>query len=105
SSHVVHYAPQPTSFPTRRSSDLEMRPDVSRCTSVRMSFMMGMSVPTSSRMSPTAVGSRTSLIWSPSLRMRIVRRSPTAVGDFLRSEEHTSELQSPDHLVFPLLLD
>src|SRR5258708_31867885 len=26
-------------------------------------------------------------------------------GDFCRSEEHTSELQSPDHLVCRLLLD
>src|SRR5258708_30617437 len=33
----------------------------------------------------------------PAVRMRRMRR--------MRSEEHTSELQSPDHLVFRLLLE
>src|SRR5258708_24936100 len=30
---------------------------------------------------------------------------PVVTFDFLRSEEHTSELQSPDHLVCRLLLE
>src|SRR5947208_16623432 len=33
------------------------------------------------------------------------RRVPTVNGDVVRSEEHTSELQSPDHLVCRLLLE
>src|SRR5258708_29999127 len=33
------------------------------------------------------------------------RRPPTMIGDGRRSEEHTSELQSPDHLVCRLLLE
>src|SRR5258708_30246689 len=35
------------------------------------------------------------------------RRQPAKVGwpGAARSEEHTSELQSPDHIVFPLLLE
>src|SRR5438552_15769792 len=32
-------------------------------------------------------------------------RRPQADADFVRSEEHTSELQSPDHLVCRLLLE
>src|SRR5207244_12132260 len=42
-------------------------------------------------------------------RFRFDRRSPPAArpqrGPALRSEEHTSELQSPDHLVCRLLLE
>src|SRR5258708_7991785 len=33
------------------------------------------------------------------------RRRPPALAPVQRSEEHTSELQSPDHLVCPLLLE
>src|SRR5258708_23156657 len=37
------------------------------------------------------------------IRVRdIVRKSP---GEIMRSEEHTSELQSPDHLLCRLLLE
>src|SRR5258708_17150032 len=35
-------------------------------------------------------------------RKRLARAVRAGAGD--RSEEHTSELQSPDHLLFPLLL-
>src|SRR5258708_8248807 len=34
-----------------------------------------------------------------------LRRIPVSVYHFERSEEHTSELQSPDHLVCRLLLE
>src|SRR5258708_30210920 len=34
-----------------------------------------------------------------------IRVEPVAPGEFVRSEEHTSELQSPDHLVCRLLLE
>src|SRR5258708_28760310 len=55
------------------------------------------------------VGARALLL--PALAVQIprlggLRRCPAIVKPCsrLRSEEHTSELQSPDHLVFPLLL-
>src|SRR5258708_30525122 len=35
----------------------------------------------------------------------IIQRSPSFPWSALRSEEHTSELQSPDHLVCRLLLE
>src|SRR5258708_30770910 len=41
----------------------------------------------------------------PHLRARRQRHRRAAVGDGQRSEEHTSELQSPDHLVCRLLLE
>src|SRR5258708_12505075 len=37
--------------------------------------------------------------------VRAVVLGPGGTGDCLRSEEHTSELQSPDHLVCRLLLE
>src|SRR5438552_16394876 len=65
------------SFPTRRSSDLDQ-------TSAR-SWSTTYTVARSASSSPTANSA--------------MRRSTT------RSEEHTSELQSPDHLVCRLLLE
>src|SRR5690348_18184039 len=38
-------------------------------------------------------------------RTRTARSSPTGIGPPTRSEEHTSELQSPVHLVCRLLLE
>src|SRR5947208_8467542 len=35
----------------------------------------------------------------------IVGEMPTSITPWMRSEEHTSELQSPDHLVCRLLLE
>src|SRR5258708_19467894 len=51
------------------------------------------------RASLSSPGSWSTLLPSPA-------RHTEKAGDFpdLRSEEHTSELQSPDHLVCPLLL-
>src|SRR5258708_15393529 len=39
------------------------------------------------------------------LRLQIAGRGPCAASRIARSEEHTSELQSPDHLVCRLLLE
>src|SRR5258708_16310385 len=39
------------------------------------------------------------------LAENFARRRRSAVGHEMRSEEHTSELQSPDHLVCRLLLE
>src|SRR5258708_27258653 len=44
--------------------------------------------------------------WGPALRSGSRRHSPSSGRPSLRrSEEHTSELQSPDHLVCRLLLE
>src|SRR5258708_38829454 len=55
--------------------------------------------------SPSSVDTRTSrksdTSWRP--RAEIIRRS--GLRGIRRSEEHTSELQSPDHLVCRLLLE
>src|SRR5258708_17286471 len=64
-----------------------------------------------SRPSPAGRSDRTSCTWS---RARAVHLSPARASGWLeaatgmsvtRSEEHTSELQSPDHLVCRLLLE
>src|SRR5207244_13119393 len=70
--------PSPPSFPTRRSSDLI-------CCSRRASVL------------GTARGSN----WEMSRCCRMCRRAARPP----RSEEHTSKLQSPDHLVCRLLLE
>src|SRR5258708_30434812 len=74
---MIRRPPRSTlSFPTRRSSDLGETVDV--------------------ELTPDAPGD---------LRVE-ARRSPGASGvSSTRSEEHTSELQSPDHLVCRLLLE
>src|SRR5207244_10498371 len=42
--------------------------------------------------------------WVPRVQ-QVASQSQTVFGFFNRSEEHTSELQSPDHLVCRLLLE
>src|SRR5207244_13525708 len=86
------------SFPTRRSSDLFGRQFSSV---VEQRFCK-----------PSVVGSNPttgSIICSLSLALAAFAsaRSFKAVAKFVcwRSEEHTSELQSPDHLVCRLLLE
>src|SRR5438552_12651363 len=74
-SHVTHLDLH--SFPTRRSSDLSRRAARSR------------------RIRPMS--------WSIAYTGRRLDHRPSAWR--VRSEEHTSELQSPDHLVCRLLLE
>src|SRR5438552_6007997 len=69
------------SFPTRRSSDLE-----GGLSSQRAKFTDGL-LPARRKIPPSQ------------------RLSPLTASASLRSEEHTSELQSPDHLVCRLLLE
>src|SRR5207244_10987669 len=78
SPYVVH--PHLHSFPTRRSSDLTMRFRFARSARCRRSC-------------------------SGSWRGRPRRATSGPAGSPARSEEHTSELQSPDHLVCRLLLE
>src|SRR5207244_8594737 len=84
-----HPPPAPHSFPTRRSSDL---PDH-----------------VTARLVARRPSARTP---SPLLTARLVARRPSArtpspllTARLVRSGEHTSELQSPDHLVCRLLLE
>src|SRR5258708_31118918 len=53
-----------------------------------------------SRCSPPKTRSNRRLRWTPTRPMGC-----TAIANSSRSEEHTSELQSPDHLVCRLLLE
>src|SRR5207244_10766386 len=88
------------SFPTRRSSDLICR------TSARASTR-------SSTRWPTASSPRASTASRPSSAIGQTRSAGRTSKDrccctatrVSRSEEHTSELQSPDHLVCRLLLE
>src|SRR5205807_8393550 len=82
------------SFPTRRSSDLKM-PFVTRKHLARRTLLRGIGVslalPLLDSMSPAFAAA--------------VPKTPRFVGLFSRSEEHTSELQSPCNLVCRLLLE
>src|SRR5207244_13308909 len=97
--HDVDPPPEPHSCPTRRSSDLrEQNPDV-----VLLTPLIGVveSPQLDYLQSAKAIGIPTALCvwsWDHLSSKAIVRSVP-------RSEEHTSELQSRDHLVCRLLLE
>src|SRR5207244_11060014 len=90
------------SFPTRRSSDLKYPSNSSRWSATH-----------SARLTPSTAGVITNGIsWSPTVFVSTSCATSTAfrlilprLGACRRSEEHTSELQSPDHLVCRLLLE
>src|SRR5207244_12606187 len=90
--HSPHTHPDLHSFPTRRSSDLNSR----------VTRLKRQSVPDHER------GQRThrdrGRNKEETIRQCAQRRRPGQLSA-LRSEEHTSELQSPDHLVCRLLLE
>src|SRR5207248_5678385 len=92
------------SFPTRRSSDLTYTGDTAHHWGAGASH----------RKSTTRTRSRASLGSGVSIRSRGIHRHPReaphdseheSAGEPLRSEEHTSELQSPYDLVCRLLLE
>src|SRR5207244_12491888 len=86
--HYLH------SFPTRRSSDLQ-----SWYMTVPAAFTALMSLASAW---PLEVSGRTAIAFT----RKLVPSGPvTEGGPAVRSEEHTSELQSPDHLVCRLLLE
>src|SRR5207244_7538105 len=92
------------SFPTRRSSDLEVH------TLWGTVDMMVLFAPELSRDSRTAPRVAQQIDWSNGGDGIVVRSAIKSVADLkkktiTRSEEHTSELQSPDHLVCRLLLE
>src|SRR5438552_13531297 len=83
-SFSYHCHPHPRdlhSFPTRRSSDL----------------------PTA--VLPEPMGPMRNTLGLPSMQVREDTENDAASPAYSRSEEHTSELQSPDHLVCRLLLE
>src|SRR5207244_4761660 len=87
----------PHSFPTRRSSDLARTAPAALCARPRRDARLARP-PRRSR-----TKWRAHLFWP---RPRILANRPSgAANAHLRSEEHTSELQSPDHLVCRLLLE
>src|SRR5947208_9924105 len=89
------------SFPTRRSSDLKATPALSSASSRR-----GLSRTTCGidMLCPyLALAASGSLTLPPPAAPILPRHTSSPAA--LRSEEHTSELQSPDHLVCRLLLE
>src|SRR5207244_8035133 len=96
SSHLSHPHPAVHSFPTRRSSDLSR------------SRIRGQtrSAPASRPPNPsTGLLREAGLAWGSATPSRSTAGCPRPIPTSSRSEEHTSELQSPDHLVCRLLLE
>src|SRR5207244_10091224 len=92
-------APPPHSFPTRRSSDLSPRSAPTRRSSAGFSW--------GEHKTDRAEGSGTRSLGRRAVALVVGPRGARrgASGYDRRSEEHTSELQSPDHLVCRLLLE
>src|SRR5207244_6513813 len=93
---LVSYSFRPLSvllsFPTRRSSDLLFGLIQGEANAIAPGKRM------LSAMTP-------SIVLDPAGRLALVLGSPGGSSTMERSEEHTSELQSPDHLVCRLLLE
>src|SRR5947208_7939331 len=95
---MIPQPPRSTLFPTRRSSDLKS--SASRSRSSCLSWQSCSAV-WRGRKSYRTTGRKRKPV-SPSCTIAL----PTSEKIFYtRSEEHTSELQSPDHLVCRLLLE
>src|SRR5207244_8476870 len=92
----------PPAFPTRRSSDLIRWIDLAMFIAifavVVTTGLAGLTRMLLRPLPPTAYE-------IPEATLRSLIRLALAYGVSLRSEEHTSELQSPDHLVCRLLLE
>src|SRR5258708_30614228 len=98
---MIRRPPRSTLFPytTLFRSVYSRSRDVGEMVAARMAFLTAPA--SASRATSFAVRAR----WRGSLKWRR-RHTSTAVRHCaMRSEEHTSELQSPDHLVCRLLLE
>src|SRR5207248_10089074 len=92
------------SFPTRRSSDLELE-DFSLAAATQGSDALGEAVVTLSQGSHVVVGRAMALDVIEAAANAYVSALNWLEGPHPRSEEHTSELQSPYDLVCRLLLE
>src|SRR5690606_41754328 len=93
----------PHSFPTRRSSDLIQAFNLPKATpATARNSAYASSVAAITRASSRSAGTQPSSL--PCVRPSLVPRFPNA-SSVLRSEEHTSELQSRENLVCRLLLE
>src|SRR5207244_12361943 len=93
-------APDLLSFPTRRSSDLEMRSAERRQEVVNCRFVC--QVDSCQAQTPlVTVVVKQAIVADAQAATQVIQGEKL----FDRSEEHTSELQSPDHLVCRLLLE
>src|SRR5207248_10444469 len=93
------------SFPTRRSSDLRGSPKM-RCAQVDRSGRYGMSCGGMARMSVCVLNEAVTIQYTGN-RYTATKTRPSVAAPhrrLMRSEEHTSELQSPYDLVCRLLL-
>src|SRR5690348_17796263 len=99
---MMRRPPGSTLFPTRRSSDLKTRGG-------RVDALRALRVARRSAVAARADAQRqirALVVTAPSqLRARLQSLPITALIAYCRSEEHTSELQSPVHLVCRLLLE
>src|SRR5207244_9925950 len=93
------------SLPTRRSSDLDAPPDAAARTGHQRHFSLEPKLHVTLLFSSTMTLSRRTPISHPGRRTALdnemIERNASIIR---RSEEHTSELQSPDHLVCRILL-
>src|SRR5947208_13578565 len=85
------------SFPTRRSSDLELVVLAERVEPVGEALDL--------RPAALRVGELLQQLQRGDVLVVVDGRLATLVDELARSEEHTSELQSPDHIVCRLLLE
>src|SRR5207244_6215144 len=94
--------PIPTFFPTRRSSDLSQH----ECLHLRAQAVMRGASPQArlDDRSASTVRDPTARALSACLALNVLQLGNTGWLPAARSEEHTSELQSPDHIVCSLLL-
>src|SRR5207244_13127839 len=91
------------SFPTRRSSDLTS--NALATTSILPVAIFGLFVPVGRRRT-LPVTARTHSLRNDAARSKSsCAKSEGSKTVCVRSEEHTSELQSPDHIVCRLLLE
>src|SRR5207244_13501120 len=92
-----HHHPALHSFPTRRSSDLDFTRDTKKLgLVVHGDFIIGLPGETRETIEQT-------IKFAKELDVETIQVS--LAHAYPRSEEHTSELQSPDHLVCRLLLE
>src|SRR5207244_12700533 len=90
------HPPHPPSSPTRRSSDLCARVPARTGRNARFGRTRGSSIRSRKAARAGVVADQTGPSATP---------ARAAFRERMRSEEHTSELQSPDHLVCRLLLE